>query len=588
MLGLQHRGGAQKSLGRDPHQPVGDQLDALLEPRLAGLPRAATQLVEKSFLVAVAAEQLDILDRQIQPVATGIFQRHAIMGHAKRLDGFKPGIAADAMFDMDDQIARRQRGGVAQEILGLAAAFRPPDQPVAQHILFRDDGQPPGRLPVRGKALVQRPDRQPQRAGLVGQIAQVSDGLGARDPLIGDQPGQTFARAFGKAGDHHPAVAQNFPKISSQRFEKVPIFCLPFGREIAADAPARIQNARTGRLRQNRQPQQPVRGKPARPFQLVGEHLARGDRTIDGVGAALALQRLAPGIELFADGVPAGIADLIQMIVQHHRSLGQIGKQAFQPGMEPRQPMLHPRHLATSADAFVKRVIGAAAIFGAVVLAKPGDRSLVQNDLGHGRQLDMIELFDGTLCFCVKSSRAIQNVAEHVQTDRAGIAGGIDVDDAAPDGEIARLGHGRRLREPHAGQKGAQGPLVHAAADAGRKACVPQRLARGDALHGGAERGQQDERTLDRAMRQCGQHRHAHGHDRGRRRDPVIGRRVPCRELQHHGCGGKEFQRGAHRRHAAVVAGDMDDRLATRQFARDQSRVHALGRAGKDQVFGMC
>jgi hypothetical protein len=56
-----------------------------------------------------ATEQLDVLDRQVQPVAAGVFQRQAFMRRAQRGDHLQPVVAADAVIDMHDQIAGRQR-----------------------------------------------------------------------------------------------------------------------------------------------------------------------------------------------------------------------------------------------------------------------------------------------------------------------------------------------------------------------------------------------------------------------------------------------------------------------------------------------
>ncbi len=70
---------AQQAFGGDPDQPVGDLADALLQPRLLGLPRAAAQPVQQPLFMAVAGQQFDVFDRQVKPVAAGIFQRDAFV-----------------------------------------------------------------------------------------------------------------------------------------------------------------------------------------------------------------------------------------------------------------------------------------------------------------------------------------------------------------------------------------------------------------------------------------------------------------------------------------------------------------------------
>ncbi len=51
---------------RDPHQPVRDLADPLLQLGLLGLPGATAQPVEQPLFMAIAAEKLDVLDRQVK------------------------------------------------------------------------------------------------------------------------------------------------------------------------------------------------------------------------------------------------------------------------------------------------------------------------------------------------------------------------------------------------------------------------------------------------------------------------------------------------------------------------------------------
>ena len=142
--------------------------------------------------MAVAGEEFDILDRQVEFRAFGIFQRDAGMGRAKGGDGFDAEITPDAVFDMHHQIAGGEAVHLAQEVFGLAAAARLGHQPVAQHILFGDDGKARG-----GEPGLERPDHQEQSAFAIRHFAHVLDALCARHALIGEQPFEPFARAVG-------------------------------------------------------------------------------------------------------------------------------------------------------------------------------------------------------------------------------------------------------------------------------------------------------------------------------------------------------------------------------------------------------
>jgi hypothetical protein len=112
------------------------------------------------------------------------------------------------------------------------------DQPVAQHVLFGDDGEPAALEP-----LFQRPDREMQAAvcrGFAG-IARRRD-QAPHQALILQKPLQPFARALGIAGDTTgPRPGANMIR---QRPEKADVFLLALGREAAPDAPARVDHAR--------------------------------------------------------------------------------------------------------------------------------------------------------------------------------------------------------------------------------------------------------------------------------------------------------------------------------------------------------
>ena len=105
------RGASRKlPLGRDLDQLAGDLADAVLHPRLARLPAAAAEPVEldAGVLGAVARQQLDVLDRQEQLVAAGVVDFQAIVRRAGGLDGAQADEAADAVIDVDDEIAGRR------------------------------------------------------------------------------------------------------------------------------------------------------------------------------------------------------------------------------------------------------------------------------------------------------------------------------------------------------------------------------------------------------------------------------------------------------------------------------------------------
>ena len=147
---------------RGPHRGRLDELarnlaDPLLHPRLAPLPCFAAETVERHAfaLAAVAGQQVDILDRNVELVAAGIFERDAVVRRLADHDRCQPFVAADAMIVVDDEVARRERRKLRKERRRALALLAPADEPVAEHVLLGEDGDV-----RRGEAMVERQDHQ--------------------------------------------------------------------------------------------------------------------------------------------------------------------------------------------------------------------------------------------------------------------------------------------------------------------------------------------------------------------------------------------------------------------------------------------
>ena len=141
-VGLDHRAGAQRALGGGLDQLAGDLADPLLHPRLAPLPGLAAEPVERDAvaLAAVAGEDVDILDRHVELVAAGIFERDAIVRAGADRDLGQPLVAADAVVGVDDEVAGAERRQLGEEGVGALAALAAADQPVAEHVLLGEQG----------------------------------------------------------------------------------------------------------------------------------------------------------------------------------------------------------------------------------------------------------------------------------------------------------------------------------------------------------------------------------------------------------------------------------------------------------------
>ena len=389
----------------------------------------------------VAAEEFDVLDRKIKPVAAGIFQRHAIMRRAKRGDRLQPRVAADPVIDMDDQIAGGKRLSFGQEVLGFPAFFRATDQPFAEHVLFGDHRKARRREPV-----FQRPDGEKKAALAVRHVAHVADRPGPMDLFILQKPLQPFPRALGVGGDDHLPLCLARMNMIGQSAEKVDVLQLTLGREIAPDAPARVQHPRPRCLRKGDKLYHAMPRDRRLPPGVIEIQQPRRGGLVDRIQPILALHRLQSRVVLIRDPLPARQPGGGQLIVQHHRGAGEIVEQCLKPVVEEGQPVFHPGMFAPRADRLIKRVVGAGgAELDAVILPKTGDGGVVEDDLGDGRKFHRRQLFRGALGGRIKAPRAVQNVAEKVKADRPALARWIDVDDAAAHGVVAGFGHRGRL-----------------------------------------------------------------------------------------------------------------------------------------------
>ena len=243
----QARGGAGEALRGDAHQFARHLADALLQPRLAGLPARRTQPVEFAVLRAEAREQFQVLDGQEQPVAAGVVDLEAIVRRARRLDRLQADETADAVVDVHDEIARRQRRGLGEHILRAPLPPALPHQPIAENVLLADDGEIGGL-----EAMLERDHRERQRAGAHPlRLRPGGDELDRFQAVLGEHVAEPLARAVAPARDDdpEPAPAQR-PDVRGRRLEHVDVLVLPLGSEVAPDPAAAVESlARPTRTR---------------------------------------------------------------------------------------------------------------------------------------------------------------------------------------------------------------------------------------------------------------------------------------------------------------------------------------------------
>ena len=154
---------------------------------------------------AVARQQLDVLDRQEQPVVAGIVDLEAVMRRAGRLDRLQADEAADAVVGMDDDVAGRERRRLGDEVGGALALLRAAHQPVAENVLLGDDDQAVG---LEAGFERQHGKRRLRRLELLERRPACATRFEIAELVLGQNLRQPVERAFGPAGDDDAALAR--------------------------------------------------------------------------------------------------------------------------------------------------------------------------------------------------------------------------------------------------------------------------------------------------------------------------------------------------------------------------------------------
>ena len=112
---------------RDAQQFLGHIAQALFRARFAALPGDTTQLVELSLGIfsAIAADEFDVLDWQIELVTTGIGQVQTVVRCACDFERLQALVAADTVILVHNEIAGRHRRRFGDYRRRLAALTRP-------------------------------------------------------------------------------------------------------------------------------------------------------------------------------------------------------------------------------------------------------------------------------------------------------------------------------------------------------------------------------------------------------------------------------------------------------------------------------
>ena len=262
----QSRRFAQLSLGGDLDQFTRDLADAVFHARLAHLPGGGAQPVklDAGFFRSVARQQLDVFHRQEKLVASRIVDFQAVVRRARRFDRAQPDKAADAVIDMDDDIAGGEACHLGDEILRPLRLPARTHQALAENVFFGDQrdvgGLETGIDAEHGKADLMARQRQrlrPRRDR--GEIEK---------PMFSENMLHALARARAPHRDDD-ALAGGLQPVDMlfHGVEDVGVRLAALGGEVVAGVGADVDHlgAALGR-RKRRQPRQRRAVEPLAPL----------------------------------------------------------------------------------------------------------------------------------------------------------------------------------------------------------------------------------------------------------------------------------------------------------------------------------
>ena len=574
-VGRNHGGrGAHLALGGDADQLASHVEQAALQLRLARLPGAAAQLVERGFrrIRAVARQKLDVLDRQEQPVVAGIADFEAVVRGAGGLDGLQADEAADAVVGMDDDIAMRQRSGLGDEIGGALLALGAPHQAVAQNVLLRDDDE---RVGLEAGLQRQHGESRLARRQFFN-LGQRRDRLEIAEMMFGQDLAETVERAFGPAGDDDAAFGGAFlGDVLDRHVEDIGVGVGTLLGERAAGARAGVEYLAAAGVRRVERRELDRLAFAGRGLHIVGRqiHQPRRHRLIGNRVLQRRVGLLAACLVVIDDQVVPLAQRFVRKVIEHHRRVWQVVEDRFQPLVEERQPVLHAGETTSLRDRRVKPVVarrGAESFDVGTAEAADGFRR--QRHLAHRLQRHRLALAAGALAGDIEAADRFQRVAEEIEAQPFAPARRVEVKNTAANREFADIAHRRHALE--AGILQPRDQLVHVdlVAGTGMEGLGFQQFGRRHALQQGVDGGEHDGTV--RFARQSNHRRQCIQPARGgvgAGRDAIIGQTVPGRQFEHRQAGRGEGKRLDDGRQALTVAGHEQHRAVGRDLAR---RLH--------------
>ena len=429
----------RRALRREPDELLRHVADALLEPGLARLPGGAAEPVQRHRALgrAVAREQLDVLDRQEEPVVAVIEDAQAVVLCVIDLKRHQSVIAADAVVGVHHQIAVGERRRIDEEVLGgfSPAALRPAGAR-AEDVLLGDRGERD-----RDEAPLQRQHRRRRDAGRQRlRPAPVGDRLDPVHAVLAQQADHAVPAAGAAARDQDPPALLLLPvDMRADGLEQRAVPLLALGHEVPPVAGAGVRSAFAldeGRALHERAP-----ARQPRPFVRIEKEGIGWDRMIGRIRDRGGL-RVRARAEEVRDRLEAAVARLPHAMVEHHRAVRHVVEHGLQPVMEERQPVLDAGIAPAGGDRLVERVLpGHGTECAAVGGAEARDGLRIEQHLADRREVEGVGGLRAPLREGVEPAHGLDDIAEEVEPNGALGIGREDVHDTAAHGIVARLHH---------------------------------------------------------------------------------------------------------------------------------------------------
>ncbi|SPU61862.1 Uncharacterised protein [Brucella melitensis] len=419
-----------------------------LEFCLARLPCATAQLVENRIgpFRAIARQKLDILNRQKQAVIARIMDFKAVMRGACRSNRLEADKAPNAVIDMDDDIASRQRGDFRDEILIALAAPGAADEPVAQNILLRHDHQI-----ARIEAAF---DRQHRRRHLVARQGldggKPIDGLYFFKPVFVQNLTEPVERTFGPGGNQNLfAGGAQVCNMFHHGFKQVHVGCGALLGKAAALVHIGMNNGPAGNLRRAEWRKVNTQASGLGGFFNLArrkiEHFRLYRLVRHGIAARLFALRLPQSrfVMVHNHGVALG-QRLMHQMVEHDRHWPGMVENCLHIVIEKRQPMFHASKTAAFADGLIKRIVTLRrAEHGHIILAKPAYHVGRERDFAHRLKHEFLSGAGGALGGGIEGTDRFQRIAEKIKPQRFFRSRRIKIENAAAYRIFADVAHGR-------------------------------------------------------------------------------------------------------------------------------------------------